>query len=142
MDDSIEVRYAKRSDASNLFKLNAEFNGSSISEDKIIESLEGSNELVVVALQNSSPIGFACAQSFKSFCYESGQGEITEMYVREAFRGFGVAASMLRLLEEGLQERGIRSVKILTGDDNKVALRAYTKQNYDLKKEAVLHKKL
>jgi ribosomal protein S18 acetylase RimI-like enzyme len=142
MDRSIEVRFAQRSDASELFNLNKEFNGASISEDKIIESLENRDELVVLGLQDSNVVGFACAQSFKSFCYDASQGEITEMYVRESFRGLGVASSMIKLLEKNLLERGVKSVKILTGKDNKASLAAYTKQGYELKKEAVLHKKI
>jgi ribosomal protein S18 acetylase RimI-like enzyme len=142
MSEPIKVRFANPSDASELSKLNYDFNGVLMLEEKIVERLETDEELVVVGLKSNKIVGFACAQSFKSFCYETLQGEITEMYVIEQFRGQGTATSMVDLLEEGLKERGVKSVKILTGQDNSSALRAYRKKKYEDKEWAVMYKKL
>ncbi|WP_244535747.1 GNAT family N-acetyltransferase [Lentibacillus halodurans] len=44
-------------------------------------------------------VGFACAQSYRSFCYSSAQGEMTELYVEEKARRLGFASSLIALLE-------------------------------------------
>lgn len=103
-----QVRLATEKDAIALSLLNHQFNGGEKIDPEIIkESLHVGHELVVVAVVNEQVVGFACAQSFQSFCYTSSVGEITEMYVEEAARGMGLATSMISLLEGELLRRGV-----------------------------------
>lgn len=139
---SIYLRFANEADSHELIKLNQEFNGKGTTEDHIKECLRMTNELVVVAVDNDSVTGFACAQKYVSFCYESLQGEITEMYVREAFRRRGIASAMISFLEEKLYALGVRSIKILTGKENETAISAYKNSEYILTDEILLTKKL
>lgn len=110
------IRLASTSDANELSRLNQEFNGGDqrTSAD-IIESINDSAELIAVAEIGGKVVGFGCAQSFRSFCYNGLQGEITELYVAEAARRKGIATSLIFYLEENLKKRGVKSVKVLTG---------------------------
>jgi len=64
------------------------------------------------------------------------------MYVREEFRGKGIATYLITCLEKELQSRDARSIKILTGRDNEIAIKTYENANYIVKKEIILHKKI
>jgi ribosomal protein S18 acetylase RimI-like enzyme len=140
---SINVRLATIDDAEALSRLNFEFNGGDkrpVSE--IVEYLKNNDELIAVATLLDEVIGFGCAQSFKSFCYTDAYGEITEMYVEESARRKGVASSLISFLEKQLHLRGVNSIKILTGRDNKAAINTYELSNYVVDDEVMLKKKL
>lgn len=82
-----EVRMAAADDAADLARLNQAFNGGELlPASEIVESMKRNSELIVVATMNDKVVGFACAQSYKSFCDREGLGEITEMYVEQAAR--------------------------------------------------------
>jgi ribosomal protein S18 acetylase RimI-like enzyme len=137
------VRLATKNDAEELSRLNQEFNGGDrIHGSEIIESLNKSTELIAVAVINDKVVGFACAQSFKSFCYQELQAEITEMYVEEASRRKGIASSLISFLEGNLQARGVKNIKVLTGRENNSAIKTYEICNYVKDDELVLHKRL
>jgi ribosomal protein S18 acetylase RimI-like enzyme len=104
--------------------------------------LNKSNELIAVAITNGKVVGLGCAQSFQSFCYKELQGEITEMYVKEAARRKGIASSLISCLEENLRERGVKSIKVLTGRGNEAAIKTYEHFNYVKDDELLLKKKL
>jgi ribosomal protein S18 acetylase RimI-like enzyme len=138
-----DVRLATKNDAKELSRLNQEFNGGDRSHaSEIIESLNKSTELIAVAVINDKVVGFACAQSFKSFCYQELQAEITEMYVEEASRRKGIASSLISFLEGNLQARGVKNIKVLTGRENNSAIKTYEICNYVKDDELVLHKRL
>ncbi|WP_339320044.1 GNAT family N-acetyltransferase [Paenibacillus sp. FSL R10-2734] len=131
------------SDAEALSKLNFEFNGGDkrpVSE--IIKCLNSNNECVAVATLMNEVIGFGCAQSFKSFCYNEAYGEITEMYVKKSARRNGVATSLISFLENQLHSRGVKSIKILTGRDNNSAIKVYELSGYVMDDEVMLMKEL
>ncbi|WP_019908695.1 GNAT family N-acetyltransferase [Paenibacillus sp. HW567] len=142
MNDGIEVRLATEADAEALANLNYEFNGVLMRTDEVQESLASSTELVALGVRGGFPVGFACAQYFKSFCYGDGYGEITEMYVREKARRCGGATLIVAFLEAELRARGVRNVKILTGSRNDPAIQTYEKIGYSRDEEVVLSKKL
>ncbi|MNV70670.1 putative acetyltransferase [compost metagenome] len=64
------------------------------------------------------------------------------MYVEEAARRRGIAASLISFLEDKLQARGVKYVKVLTGRKNHVAIKTYERCNYVQDDELLLHKKL
>lgn len=72
------VRLATKKDAEELSRPSQAFNGGARRiQSEIIKSMERSNELVAVAILNEKIVGFACAQSYESFCYTELQGVIT-----------------------------------------------------------------
>jgi GNAT superfamily N-acetyltransferase len=135
------IRWANEDDAESLVILNAEFNGASSTENEIKHSLRNTYELVALAIIEDVPVGFACAQFYKSFCYRDLQGEITEMYVQESARRKGLGSMLLLFLEQELQVRGVKDVKILTGRNNESAHKAYEHANY-LKKDHIVFEKM
>ncbi len=138
----IEIRNATIKDSVSLSQLNFEFNGVNIDPQQVSEKIETGNELVAIALIEKEAVAFATAQVYKSFCYTAHQGEITEMYVREKYRGKGISRMLLEFLEEELLKNGVSTVKILTGADNSSAITAYKKAGYTPDEEVFLYKKL
>lgn len=104
--------------------------------------LQHGDEIVVIALLNDEPVGFACAQTYTSFCYEELLGEITEMYVQEQARGIGLAGMKIECIEEQLRTQGVATIKVLTGCDNDAAIRAYGKSGFVKEDEIMLEKQL
>lgn len=143
MNADVKVRLASLTDAEELSRLNQEFNGGDRRPPaQIMKSLSTNNELVAVAEMTGRIVGFGCAQSFDSFCYEEPQGEITELYVEEAARRKGIAAAILSCLEENLGKRGVKEIKVLTGRDNEAAIRTYEHSQYVIDDEIFLKKNL
>jgi ribosomal protein S18 acetylase RimI-like enzyme len=137
------IRLASPSDANDLSRLNQEFNGGGQRPSAdIFESLNDSAELVAVAEIGGKVVGFGCAQSFRSFCYNGLQGEITELYVAEAAQRKGIATSLIFYLEENLKKRGVKSVKVLTGRRNNAAIKTYEQCNFHQDDGLLLKKKL
>ncbi|MEK4978105.1 GNAT family N-acetyltransferase [Bacillus sp. FSL K6-6540] len=136
------IRLASPTDASVMDRLNEEFNGVRMPLEEIKYSLEQADEIVAIAYLGDDPVGFACAQSIKSFCYGELVGEITEMYIQERARRQGLAGMLLVFLEEQLFARGVRTVKVLTGHDNHQAIGAYEKSGYKREDEVLLEKEL
>lgn len=143
MHTDIRVRLASVTDAEELSRLNQVFNGGDKRPpNRIMESLKVNNELIAVAEIMGKVVGFGCAQSFYSFCYEEPQGEITELYVEEAARRRGIAGAIIYCLEEHLRERGVKSVKVLTGNRNDAAIKTYEHCNYVIDDELMLMKRI
>jgi GNAT superfamily N-acetyltransferase len=60
-----------------------------------------------------------------------GVGEIKRMYVAPAGRGSGIAALVLRSLEDWARGQGWRSLRLETGDRLSSAMRFYTRSGYE-----------
>ena len=116
----IQIRPAKEDDARDLAAMNDEFNATQTSQQDIRERLTAtrSNELICVADKEGSLIGFACAQFYSSICYPEPVGEITEIYVRNAYRRRGVAKRMLVFLEDALAGIGVSEIRAATNNAN------------------------
>ncbi|CAH0121938.1 MULTISPECIES: GNAT family N-acetyltransferase [unclassified Paenibacillus] len=139
----IKVRLATEQDAGALARLNQDFNGGDRRcAAEITDSMRNSDELIAVAEMGGQVVGFGCAQSFKSFCYQELQGEITELYIEPSARRKGAAASILSCLEEHLASRGVAEIKVLTGMDNETAIKTYERCNYEKDDELLLKKRL
>lgn len=141
-EPNIDVRWANFRDAKKFIELNDEFNGVRMNEEDVIDLLSLPNELVALAIRNGDPIGFACAQCYRSICYPQPSAEITELYVRSDARRQGAAALLLAFLEEELKLRGVGSVKVLTGKENAAAIHVYESSKYIPEEEQVLQKTL
>lgn len=144
MDSTAKVRLASSADAEELSRLNQEFNGGVLRPAaKIIEHLNiNRNELIAVAEMNGRIVGFGCGQCFSSFCYDEPYGEITELYIEEAARRQGMAVALISCLEENFRQRGVKSIKVLTGSSNIAAIRTYEQCSYVKEDEQMLVKHL
>ncbi|MEV4055088.1 GNAT family N-acetyltransferase [Amycolatopsis sp. NPDC049688] len=60
-----------------------------------------------------------------------GSGEIKRMYVDPAARGTGVAAALLRALEDHARELGITRLLLETGTGQPDAIRFYQREGYE-----------
>ncbi|GIP30905.1 GNAT family N-acetyltransferase [Paenibacillus sp. J2TS4] len=139
----IKTRPAIEDDAEQLAILNQQFNGGNRRlAAEIVDSMRTCNEIIAVAEIDGQVIGFGCAQSFRSFCYEELLGEITELYVEPSVRRKGVATALITSLEEKLKIRGVTEIKVLTGSRNDRAIRMYERCNYVRDDELLLAKKM
>lgn len=125
-------RVATAKDAAELLRLNALFNRPGCTQiEALTEALRSSGtEIVYVAERAARLIGFCCGQLLFSFCYDRPHGEITELYVETADRGKGVGKALVACVEEAFAGRGADGVHILTGADNLVAQRLYSRCGY------------
>lgn len=127
----LKTRPATEDDAEQLAILNQQFNGGNrrpVAE--VVDSMRTCNEIIAVAEIDGQVVGFGCAQSYRSFCYEELLGEITELYVEPTARRKGVATALINCLEEMLITLGVTEIKVLTGRRNDRAIRMYERFNY------------
>lgn len=138
---NIYIRWAHADDAEILAILNEEFNGPGITALEVRRSLEEAHEFVAIALIDDVPAGFACAQCYSSVCYPHPQGEITELYINRSARRKGAATLLLAFLEQELRVRGVKTIKVLTGNNNALALKLYERSGYLRKEHISLQKR-
>ncbi|MEM9159141.1 MAG: GNAT family N-acetyltransferase [Verrucomicrobiota bacterium] len=129
------IRRAAASDATELLKLNLEFNKIETPIGHIVSSLSriDNPETIFVAYSESGLMGFACLQITQSFCYAKPNAQITELFVQPLHRQKGIASQLIRAAEDFLQERNAEELTVLTRKGNKPALAFYRK--HDFKKE-------
>ena len=128
------VRIATVNDAEQLKILNNEFNGEGeTSIDNIRNSLmNNKQEVVIVADEDDMLVGFVCVQLKKSFCYDEYMPEITEVYVKPAYRKRGLASEMITFAEAYYCSKNypLDNMNFLTGQENLVAQSVYNKLGY------------
>ena len=139
------IRIATVNDSEQLSILNDEFNGEGeTSIDNIRNSLiNNKQEIVIVADENDMLVGFVCVQLKKSFCYDDYMPEITEVYVKEAYRKRGVASKMITFGESYCSKNyPLHKYELLIGKQNFVAQSVYSKLGYIDDKELHLSKRV
>jgi len=62
---------------------------------------------------------------------DPGSGEVKRMYVEPAARGTGVAAALLRALEDHARDLGISRLLLETGTGQPDAIRFYRREGYE-----------
>lgn len=80
---------------------------------------------VVVACQEGMAVGCGAIKA-----YESGVAEVKRMYVRESYRGQGIARQVLEELERWAAELGYTSCILETGKNQPEAISLYQKCGY------------
>jgi len=125
-----KVRIAMPKDACVLAKMNSEFNHNMIEPKDISRKLRRGSEIVLVAESENQVLGFACAQLMDSFCYVRPYAELTELYVRVAYRRKGVGLALVRNMEKELARHGVTHIHILTAVRNKPARALYGRLRY------------
>ena len=139
------VRIATVNDAEQLYILNNEFNGEGETSIANIRNslMHNKQEVVIVAEEDNLLVGFVCVQLKKSFCYDDYMPEITEVYVKPAYRKRGVASEMLAFAENYCSRNyPLHKYELLTGQENLVAQSVYNKLGYEDDKELHLSKRI
>ena len=139
------VRKATVNDAEQLSALNDEFNGKSETTIENIRQslLSNQQEIVIVDDENGVLTGFICVQLKKSFCYDEYMPEITEVYVRPAYRKQGIASQMISYAEDYcIKNYPLHKYELLTGDENLIAQSVYSKLGYTNDNEIHLSKRV
>jgi ribosomal protein S18 acetylase RimI-like enzyme len=139
------VRLAIESDAEQLEILNNEFNGQGETSLENIKAalLNNHQEFVVVAEIDCRLVGFVCVQLKKSFCYDDYMVEITEVYVKQAYRKKGIASAMISFAEKHCKENyPFHKIELLTGKTNYTAQALYEKLGYENDGEIHLSKRI
>ena len=127
------VRIATVNDAEQLEILNIEFNGENETDIENIRNslLNNKQETVIVADEENELVGFVCVQLKKSFCYYDYMPEITEVYVKPAYRKKGIASEMISFAEEYCRKNyPLHKFELLTGKMNLCAQSVYNKLGY------------
>lgn len=88
----------------------------------------GSIIATFVAYDGESPIGHACLRRLDGPM--AGDVEMKRLYVREAWRGTGVADELLAAVEQAARDEGVPRIVIHTGDRQHAALRFYERHGY------------
>ena len=139
------VRIATVNDAEQLNILNNEFNGEGETSIANIRNslMHNKQEVVIVAEEDNMLVGFVCVQLKKSFCYDDYMPEITEVYVKPAYRKRGVASEMIAFAENYCSKNyPLHKYELLTGKENLVAQSVYSKLGYTDDKELHLSKRI
>jgi putative acetyltransferase len=76
------------------------------------------------AYADGAPAGCGGVQFFDGFA------ELKRMYVRAEFRGTGVASAIIAQLERDAFVKGLRTVRLETGDKQLAAMRFYAREGY------------
>lgn len=122
------LRIATIEDAEQLFVLNENFNGKGVTTlDSIKNSIiNNKQEVIIVAEENHSLVGFLCIQLKKSFCYHNYSAEITEVFINPMYRRQRIASHMIAFAEQYCMEQyAVQKFEILTGKTNLVAQALY-----------------
>lgn len=82
---------------------------------------------VIVAFENEIAVGCGAIIPYKGEIIE-----IKRMYVKEPYRGKGVASAILHELESWAMELGYKTSILETGKKQPDAIRLYSKNNYSL----------
>ena len=127
------LRIATADDASTLDSLNAVFNGSSDGPEAIMKRIADPRrvDIPLLAEVDGQVAGFACLRIVPNLFYPEPYAELTELYVEPDHRRRGVGRALVAFAEELAKEKGAKSMKILTGDDNEAALGLYRGMVYE-----------
>jgi len=125
-----------------LHRLNDLFNGKGCnSYANIAQSLKtNTREIIFVANNGESLVGFCCGQIFQSMCYPKKYAEITELFVIDRYRRHGIGKRLLSIMEAELMKRGAQHFHILTSKNNAAAKSLYLSFGFAETSEIILDK--
>jgi ribosomal protein S18 acetylase RimI-like enzyme len=143
MSGHYKYRLAVPADAPALLCLNGLFNGEGCNGLAAVEASLRNNtqEIVCVAADGETLVGFCCGQIFKSMCYGVYYGEITELFVVKSHRRRGVASKLISLMETEFRRLGISHFQLFTGAENRAGQEFYKKHGYTATTEVMFRKR-
>lgn len=132
MNGAIRVRPAGVDDAAELARLNTEFNGVDDQPQAIAARLADPRrvETPLLAEIDGQVVGFAALRVTPCVFYAQPHAELTELFVRPAYRRRGVGRALLACAEEMARQSGAGELMLLTGLDNTEAQAFYRAQGF------------
>jgi ribosomal protein S18 acetylase RimI-like enzyme len=127
------IRIATPSDAGDLARMNAAFNGVPDSAAQIAARLIACAdiEMPILAELDGQIAGFACVRVVPCVLYAEPYAELTELYVEPAFRRRGLGRALIAQAEQIAHARGASDLIIMTGVGNAAAQALYRAVGYD-----------
>lgn len=120
--------------AASLFDLYRQFYGQphdpALAESFIRQRIVHDESTIFLAFDEGEPVGFV--QLYPSFCsVEAIKIQILyDLYVKEAFRGRGIAVSLMNKAAAYSKAAGAKRIDLLTGVENKAGQALYEKLDY------------
>jgi len=130
---SLIIRKATIEDANELFELNELFNGTEITTKELLaESLKNNTqEIVFIAIMNNKAVGFTCGHIYRSMCYDTYNGEITELFVKIEYRRKGIGSQLITEIQNEFNKNDVFCYQLFTGTTNTNAQAFYTSHGYN-----------
>ena len=127
------IRTAIPADAGDLARMNAAFNGVSDSAAQIAARLVACADIetAILAELDGQVGGFACVRVVPCVLYAEPYAELTELYVKPAFRRRGLGRALIAYAEQLALARGASDLVIMTGVGNAAAQALYRAAGYD-----------
>jgi GNAT superfamily N-acetyltransferase len=127
------VREATTADGAILSDLIAEFNGPQGDADETAARLAACAglEVALLACVPTEAVGFACVRMTPAIGTRNRHNLLTELYVRESWRGRGVGHALLQQAEALTVERGGQGLYTFTGQQNLTAQAFYERHDYE-----------
>ncbi|MCJ7548551.1 MAG: GNAT family N-acetyltransferase [Anaerolineae bacterium] len=121
------VRDVREDDAEALSQLLTAFTGLTTTPAQILQRLARSRgiEHPILAELDGKVVGFASLRLLNYLGEEAPYAEISELFVLKDYRRRGVARALMTEMEGRARAAGARSLTVLTGADNEMALALY-----------------
>jgi cytidine deaminase len=138
------IRTATADDASELARLNADFNETDTPADHIASRLADPHgiETAIVAEIDGRLVGFAGLRITTSPFYREPSAELTELYVEPAYQRQGIGRALATYAEDLAHSRGVDEMMVVAGFDNPPALALYQSLGYRIASDPALFKSL
>lgn len=133
MTGELTIRIAAPSDAQVVHELLFEFNGEALSPHLLAAHLaEGTvvQETAFLAESDGVAAGLLVLRIVPTLSDPQDWAEITEMYVRPAFRRRGIGTALVETALEHSRRRGCAEIHLLVNPDNRAAQRFYRAQGF------------
>ena len=133
MSMKITIRKATKSDLSGLARLNAIFNDSKETAEKIANRLASPKcvEIPIVAEIENQIVGFAGLRVVPYLFYEGAHAELTELFVEESYRRKGIGKALVEYAERLAKERYAEELILHTGQENQGGREFYTAMGFE-----------
>jgi GNAT superfamily N-acetyltransferase len=135
MTSTILIRQAMPADAAALARLNMLFNGGGMAPEQVADQLAGAVgvESAYLAEVDGAAVGFACLRLIPTIFAAAPYGEVTELFVEEAYRRLGIGRALLHRVETIARSAGVEELFLMTGFKNTTAHHFYHTIGYSLR---------
>lgn len=133
MSLQITIREATQSDLDGLARLNAIFNDSDETAERIAHRLASPSclEMPIIAELENQIIGFAGLRIVPYLFYAGTHAELTELFVEENYRRKGVGNALVEYAEHVARERNAEELILHTSQDNQGGREFYTAMGFE-----------
>ena len=128
----ITIRQATPSDLDGLARLNAIFNDSEETAERIAQRLADPSrvEIPIIAEIENQLVGFAGLRIVPYLFYEGAHAELTELFVEHSYRRKGIGKALVEYAERVAKERDAEELILHTGQDHRAGRDFYTALGY------------